>query len=87
VIGAPALGAAQVPMIPQCRRKPEVSGTYRKRPPLGMSSGVVQRAVKDAVRAAGIPCPATCHSLRHFVRAPARSGLRHQDDQGAARPR
>lgn len=26
---------------------------------------VVQRAVKDAVRAAGIPRPATCHSLRH----------------------
>jgi integron integrase len=26
---------------------------------------VVQRAVKDAVRATGIPRPATCHSLRH----------------------
>jgi integron integrase len=26
---------------------------------------VVQRAVKEAVRAAGIPRPATCHSLRH----------------------
>jgi site-specific recombinase XerD len=26
---------------------------------------VLQRAVKDAVRAAGIPRPATCHSLRH----------------------
>jgi integron integrase len=26
---------------------------------------VVQRAVKDAVRSAGIPRPATCHSLRH----------------------
>jgi integron integrase len=26
---------------------------------------VIQRAVKDAVRAAGIPRPATCHSLRH----------------------
>jgi len=25
----------------------------------------VQRAVKDAVRAAGIPRPAMCHSLRH----------------------
>jgi hypothetical protein len=26
---------------------------------------VLQRAVKDAARAAGIPRPATCHSLRH----------------------
>jgi integrase len=26
---------------------------------------VLQRAVKDAVRAAGIPRNATCHSLRH----------------------
>ena len=26
---------------------------------------MLQRAVKDAVRAAGIPRPARCHSLRH----------------------
>jgi integron integrase len=30
-----------------------------------LHESVVQRAVKDAVRAAGIPRPATCHSLRH----------------------
>jgi integron integrase len=30
-----------------------------------LHESVVQRAVKDAVRAAGIPRPATCHSLHH----------------------
>jgi integron integrase len=30
-----------------------------------LHESVVQRAVKDAVREAGIPRPATCHSLRH----------------------
>jgi integron integrase len=30
-----------------------------------LHESVVQRSVKDAVRAAGIPRPATCHSLRH----------------------
>jgi len=30
-----------------------------------LHESVIQRAVKDAVRAAGIPRPATCHSLRH----------------------
>ena len=30
-----------------------------------LHESVVQRMVKDAVRAAGIPRPATCHSLRH----------------------
>jgi integron integrase len=30
-----------------------------------LHESVVQRAVKDAVRTAGIPRPATCHSLRH----------------------
>lgn len=30
-----------------------------------LHESVVQRAVKDAVRAAGIPRPATCHSLCH----------------------
>ena len=30
-----------------------------------LHESIVQRAVKDAVRAAGIPRPATCHSLRH----------------------
>ena len=30
-----------------------------------LHESVVQRAVKEAVRAAAIPRPATCHSLRH----------------------
>jgi integrase len=30
-----------------------------------LHESVVQRAVKEAVRAAGISRPATCHSLRH----------------------
>ena len=30
-----------------------------------LHESVVQRAVKDAVRAAGIAKPATCHTLRH----------------------
>ena len=30
-----------------------------------MHESVVQRGVKDAVRAAGIAKPATCHTLRH----------------------
>ncbi len=30
-----------------------------------LHESVLQRAFKDAVRAAGIPRPATCHSLRH----------------------
>ena len=30
-----------------------------------MHESVVQRAVKDAVRTAGIAKPATCHTLRH----------------------
>jgi integron integrase len=30
-----------------------------------LHESVLQRAVKDAARAAGIPRPATCHSLRH----------------------
>ena len=30
-----------------------------------LHESVLQRAVKDAVRAAGISRPATCHSLRH----------------------
>ncbi len=30
-----------------------------------LHESVVQRAVKDAVRRAGIPLPATCHTLRH----------------------
>ena len=32
---------------------------------LGLHESALQRAVKDAVRASGIPRPATCHSLRH----------------------
>jgi site-specific recombinase XerD len=30
-----------------------------------LHESVLQRAVKDAVRAAGVTRPATCHSLRH----------------------
>jgi site-specific recombinase XerD len=30
-----------------------------------LHESVLQRAIKDATRAAGIPRPATCHSLRH----------------------
>ena len=32
-----------------------------------LHESVVQRAVKDAARAAGIARPATCHSLRHYA--------------------
>ena len=32
-----------------------------------LHESVLQRAVKDAARAAGIPRPATCHSLRHSL--------------------
>ena len=32
-----------------------------------LHESVLQRAVKDAVRAAGIPKPATCHTLRHSI--------------------
>ncbi len=35
-----------------------------------LHESVVQRAVKDAARAAGIPRPATCHSLRHSFATP-----------------
>lgn len=35
-----------------------------------LHGSVPQRAVKDAVRAAGIARPATCHSLRHYVPSP-----------------
>ena len=32
-----------------------------------LHESVLQRAVKEAARAAGISRPATCHSLRHYV--------------------
>lgn len=32
-----------------------------------LHESVLQRAVKDAARAAGIPRPATCHTLRHHA--------------------
>ena len=34
-------------------------------PAASLHESVLQRAVKEAVRAAGIPRPATCHTLRH----------------------
>jgi integron integrase len=40
-----------------------------------LHESVLQRAVKDAVRAAGITRPATCHALRHY--AESRTMPRH----------
>jgi integron integrase len=40
----------------------DATGEYRRH---HLHESVVQRAVKEAVRAAGIAKPATCHSLRH----------------------
>jgi hypothetical protein len=46
----------------------------------------VQRAVKDAVRHAGIRKRATCHTLRHsFAHPPARGRPRHPNCPGAPR--
>jgi len=42
-----------------------VDAESRERRRHHLHESVVQRSVKDAVRAAGIPRPATCHSLRH----------------------
>jgi integron integrase len=51
-----------------------------------LHESVLQRAVKDATRVAGISRPATCHSLRHQLRdPPTRSRVRHSNDPGAAR--
>ncbi len=52
-----------------------------------LHESVLQRAFRDAVRAAGITKPATCHTLAAFVRhPPAGERLRHPDHPGAARP-
>jgi integrase len=40
----------------------EVTGEYRRH---HLHESVLQRAVKDAVRRAGIAKPASCHTLRH----------------------
>lgn len=41
-----------------------------------LHESVLQRAVKEAVRTAGLSRPATCHSLRHsFYDAPARGWI------------
>ena len=50
-------------MFPATRFYQDAKTGERRRHHLHES--VLQRAVKDAVRAAGIPRPATCHSLRH----------------------
>lgn len=50
-----------------------------------LHESVLQRAVKDAARAAGISRPATCHSLRQLRDPSARSRVRHPNDPGTAR--
>jgi integron integrase len=50
-------------VFPATRLYRDVATGERRRHHLHES--VVQRAVKDTVRAAGIPRPATCHSFRH----------------------
>lgn len=48
---------------------------------------VVQRAVAEAARRAGLTKRVTCHPFRHSVRdAPTRGGVRHPDGAGIARP-
>ena len=42
-----------------------VDAETRERRRHHLHESVAQRAVKDAVKASGIPRPATCHSLRH----------------------
>ena len=50
-----------------CSRPPESAATLAGVPPsrFHLHESAVQRAVADAVRAAGIPKRATCHSFRH----------------------
>ena len=55
------MGAAVV--FPATRFYVDAATGERRRHHLHES--VVQRAVKDAVRTAGLSKPATCHSLRH----------------------
>lgn len=58
-------GKDRVTMLPDALRRPledEVTGEKRRH---HLHESVVQRAVKEAARAAGIARPATCHSLRH----------------------
>ena len=52
-----------------------------------LHESVVQRAIREAVRLAGIRKPATCHTLKTFLRdAPAPEWLRHADPPGTRRP-
>lgn len=50
-----------------------------------LHESVLQRAVRRAVRAAGIPKPASCHSLPLLRNAPARARQRYPDHPGATR--
>jgi len=50
-----------------------------------LHESVLQRAIKDAVRLAGIPKPATSHSLALICHASPGEGLRHPNDTGASR--
>ena len=47
-----------------------------------LHESVVQRAVKEAVRRAGIAKPATCHSFRHSGVYPALCGTTHLLEDG-----
>ena len=46
---------------------------------------VVQKAMKQAVEAAGITKPASCHSLSQFCDSSSRGRIRHPDDPGTSR--
>ena len=50
-------------MFPATRfYRDRITGEYRRH---HLHESVIQRAIKYAVRAAGIPKPASCHTLRH----------------------